>query len=1712
MAINTLETFGSNISGTIAYFENFDQIVVSIDDPTSAIELSLTNGGALDLTDELQIDGGGARNAVMFASALGNTITTGAGDDTLYGGNGNDILNGGAGNDTLDGADGNDTLNGGDGNDSISDYEGTSTAISGGIGNDTITIGVGTGTIDAGAGDDVIDTSNNVSMNIDGGLGTDMLYSGPTLGTGTITGIEILTTNGYEVQGAVSQFESFTSIIFNLDFTDEEVNLRLTNSGVVDLLDELSGRSATISASNFGNTITTGALDDTLYGGAGNDTLNGGAGNDTLDGADGNDALNGGDGNDSISDYEGTSTAISGGIGNDTITIGVGTGTIDAGAGDDVIDTSSTSSNGAMNIDGGMGTDTLYSGHTFGTGTITGIEILATNGYEVQGTVSQFESFTSIIFNLDFPGEPVNLRLTNGGAVDLLDELTGRSATISASNFGNTITASALDDALYGGAGNDTLNGGTGNDTLDGANGNDTLNGGDGNDTITDYEGTSTAISGGIGSDTITTVMGTGTIDAGAGDDVIDTSSNVSMNIDGGLGTDTLYSGQTLGTGTITGVEILVTNGYEVQGTVSQFESFTSIIFNPDFPGEPVNLRLTNGGAVDLLDELTGRSGAIFASDFGNTINTGALDDALYGGAGNDTLTGGAGNDTLNGADGNDTLNGGDGNDTITDYEGTTTAISGGIGNDTITSWVGTGTIDAGAGDDVIDTSNNVSMNIDGGLGTDTLYSGQTLGTGTITGVEVLATNGNEVEGTVSQFESFTSIIYRPDFPGEPVNLRLTNGGAVDLLDELSGRSATIVASDFGNTITTGALDDALYGRAGNDTLSGGAGNDTLDGADGNDTLNGGDGNDTITDYEGTTTAISGGIGNDTITSWVGTGTIDAGAGDDVIDTSNNVSMNIDGGLGTDTLYSGQTLGTGTITGVEVLATNGNEVEGTVSQFESFTSIIYRPDFPGEPVNLRLTNGGTADLKDELSGRSATIFASTLGNTIVTSTGDDFLYGAEGDDTLDGGAGTNSLNGGEGSDTYIVDSKILDLIYEDAFASGKDTVRSSITYTLEDSLENLVLTGVAAINGTGNGFVNSLTGNSGDNILNGGAGADAMAGGAGNDTYLVDNSGDTIAEIAGGGTDTVQSSVTLTLSAEVERLTLTGAAAINGTGNSLANLIIGNAAANVLDGKTGADTLQGLGGNDIYTVDNAGDQVIEAAGQGSDIVQTAVSYALAAGQEIETLRVVGAAGVTAVNLSGNEFANTLQGNAGANVLDGKAGVDALYGLGGNDIYQVDNIGDKVLEAAGNGTDTVQSSVSFALAAGQEIEILRLLGSTGSTALNLSGNEFANTLQGNAGANVLDGKTGVDALYGLGGNDTYQVDNAADKVFENAGNGTDTVQTTVTFSLAAGQEIETLRLVGSTGSTALNLSGNEFANTLQGNAGANVLDGKAGADTLQGFAGNDIYQVDNATDKVLEAIGNGTDTVQATISFTLAAGEEIETLRLLASTGSAALNLGGNEFANTLQGNGGANVLDGKAGADTLQGLAGNDIYQIDNIADKVMEAAGNGTDTVQTVVSYALAAGQEIETLRLLGSTGSTALNLSGNEFANTLQGNAGANVLDGRAGTDLLQGGAGADTFLFTTTAGSSNIDSIVDFSVVDDVIRLAANVYTSLTAGGLAQGAFKDLASGAVDADDRILYDRTTGAVFYDADGSGSGATAVQLAILNNKAALTHQDFLIA
>ena len=494
-----------------------------------------------------------------------------------------------------------------------------------------------------------------------------------------------------------------------------------------------------------------------------------------------------------------------------------------------------------------------------------------------------------------------------------------------------------------------------------------------------------------------------------------------------------------------------------------------------------------------------------------------------------------------------------------------------------------------------------------------------------------------------------------------------------------------------------GLGNDRLTGSSMADTILGGWGDDWLDGGAGPDILDGGPGFDTVS-YAASPAAVqvnlttglgAGGyaqgdqlsgieklIGSafpDTLIGDAGDNTLNGGAGDDVLD----------GMGGVDTVDYSDALAAVT---VSLLLTTAQDTKGagkdTIKNVENITGSAFNDILTGNAL-ANVLDGGLGN--DTLNGG--------LGNDIlIGGPGNDILYGGADDDQLFGGAGADRLDGGTGADwmaggadndTYYVDN-IGDVVDETngagGDAGGVDVVISSVSYALTGLaayVENLTLSGTAAINGTGNDLNNVLTGNAAANVLDGGLGNDTLNGGLGND-ILIGGPGN---DILYGGADDDQ--------------------------------LFGGAGADRLDGGTGADWMAGGADNDTYYVDNIGDVVDETNGAGGDaggvdVVISSVSYALTGlAAYVENLTLSGTA---AINGTGNDLNNVLTGNAAANVLDGGLGNDTLNGGLGNDILIGGPGNDRLTGGAdvdtfvfalGSGKDTI---TDFAPASNEVIQL------------------------------------------------------------------------------------------------------------------------------------------------------------------------------------------------------------------------------------------------------------------------------------------------------------------------------------------------------------------------------------------------------------------------
>jgi Ca2+-binding RTX toxin-like protein len=1659
-----------------------------------------------------------AGNDWLVGGAGADSLLGGAGSDSLSGNAGADLLDGGFGADLMQGGRGNDTYivdDAGDlvvealneGQDTVRssiDYTLTANAenlvLSGGArsatGNEldnTLTANDLGNTLSGLAGNDQLVGAVGADT-LDGGTEADMMAGGQ--GDDTY----IVDDTGDVVVEALNEGHDTVNASIDYTLTANVEDLILTDASISGTGNELGNQ---ITANELGNTLSGLAGNDRLVGGAGADTLLGGAGSDSLSGNVGADLLDGGTGADVMAGGQGEDSYIVDNAadlvveqadeGSDTVRSSIDY-TLIANVEDLILAGSAIDGTGNQldnridgneldnMINGGFGADLMKGGRgndTYVVDDAGDVVVEALN--EGHDTVNASIDYT-LTANVE----------------DLI--LTGASVRGRGNDLGNTLTANDLGNTLSALAGNDQLVGGTGVDLLDGGTGADQMAGGLGNDIyIVDDVGDLVVEALNEGQDTVNAsvnyaltenvenlilagaaISGTGneldnqlsannlgsilsglagndqlvgggaadTLLGGAGSDSLTGNAGVDM-LDGGTGADVMAGGQGDDTCVVDEAGDLVVEALsEGQDTVSASVDYT-------LTANVENLVLSGAAISGTGNEL---DNTLTANDLGNTLSGLVGNDQLVGGAGADTLLGGAGNDSLTGNAGADLLDGGagadqmagglgddryivddvgdpvvealnEGQDTVTasvDYTLTANVenlvLSGGArsatgneldntlsandlgntlsglsGNDQLVGGAGADTLLGGAGSDSFSGNAGADM-LDGGTGADQLAGGQGDDRYIVDDAgDVVVEALNEGHDTVNASIDYT-------LTANVENLVLSGAAISGTGNELDN---TLTANDLGNTLNALAGNDQLAGGSGADTLLGGAGNDSLTGNAGADLLDGGTNADQMT----------GGLGDDSYIVDDGSDVVveELSEGQDAVRSSIDYTLTAN---------------------VEHLILVGAAISGT-----------------GNELDNQLTAN---DLGNTLSGLSGNdqLVGGAGADTLLGGTGSDSLSGNAGTDLLDGGAGADQMAGDLGDDSYIVDDA-GDLVVE-ALSEGQDTVTASVDYTLTANVEHLVLSG-GAISGTGNDLDNTLTANDLGNTLSALAGNDQLVGGAGADTLL-----------GGAGSDSLS----------------------------------GNAGSDLLDGDTEADLMAGGQGDDTYIVDDAADQVIEQTAEGSDTVRSSVDYTLTA--NVENLILAGAA-ISAIGnelnntLTANDLGNTLSGlagndqlvggagadtllggvgndslsgNVGTDLLDGGAGTDLMAGGLGDDIYIVDDAGDLVVEALSEGQDTVRSSIDYTLTA--NVENLILLGGAISGSGNdldniLTANDLGNILSalagndqlvGGADADLLDGGTGADLMVGGQGNDIYIVDDVGDAVLEQADEGSDTVCSSIDYTLTA--NVENLTLIGI---NAINGNGNELDNTLVGNAAANMLDGGFGADLMQGDRGNDTYLVDDLGDLVVEALNEGQDAVSVSIDYTLTAnvedlilmgaaisgtGNELDntlttndlgnTLNALAGNdqllgGAGADTLLGGAGGDSITGNAGADLLDGGTGADQMAGGLGDDSYIIDDAADLVVEFFSEGYDQVTASINYVLP--EHVEKLVLSGS----AISGSGNGLDNLIIGNAQANILDGSSGADRMAGGTGDDRYLVDNSsdaveeadnAGNDTVYAAVNYGLV--------------------------------------------------------------------------------
>ena len=1520
-------------------------------------------------------------------------------------------------------------------------------------------------TVNAAAVESLVDASGDrdwFRVTLTAGITYTLTTQAPGSGSGVDTTMSLRDSGGVQLQFDDDGGEGLYSL---LTFTP-------TVTGTYYL--DVGGYAANIGG--YGVRVTSSA-GTSITGTSGPDTLNGTTGDDTLIGLDGNDVLNGGDGRDILigESVGGTTTGgntLRGGDGADFLSGGRGIDVLEGGAGDDIIFTGPVSS-----------VSRSPTGYGFGWSPYGGEIDTIDGGTGFDNAYLQYaDSTRGITIDISDP-DAVATVYADGAAVGTITGV--ERLTFDGGTGADIVTGGASGDVLAGGDGNDVLRGGGGSDWLTGGAGDDVIDGGAGTDRARFFAYGNTA--------------------------------TINLNLQGiaqntGTGRDTLRG--------IEGVDVSGDSNITVTGDANANDLYA-------YAQSASVVALSGGGGADTLSLGTT-----------STVSDGAVTAFLTGGAGDDNIYyGGAGRyiDAV-------TIDGGVGADFIQAAAGGATTIDAGADLDTVTIDTQRGsyvvTLGEGRGDALRFASTGGAAAAADGIVVTDFETGP----------------GGDQLDLIEWLEGGALLNATSDSPFTTGHLRLRQAGEHTVLDmdRDGGGDGYVTFVTFLNTSVADFADNSITGYTGvirgtesDDYLFGTVGDDTIEAYGGNDTIELSDGVDNVDGGAGAFDQLIGFLDDANFPVATGARVITIGAasvtsGDGILDTSftgiERVRISTVGTPDFADTIDGSAFGGASGIQVDVAGTSDTIVgsaQGDLFTVRGGGHAVYGGggadylqigiDQPGtvtatvDGTGFRLTNpqGSSVYFQDieRLSISPATRGGAAAGAAVIdmsalsirldlgagivgswSETGAVRLIAGSGNDTITGSLDRDTVTGNGGGDTFrwtqvardgvgLIDGDVVtDLRAEDQLDF------SAITNPDELPLSYI---GNAAFTGIAGQYRSYASG--GQTFVAFDTDGDSTA----DQTLTITNGALRLVETAA-GSNVLRLAAPITGTAGNDTL----------TGTTFDDTLLGLGGNDAIDGGAGADTMIGGAGDDTYQVGQTGETVVEQANEGFDTVVSRVSYTLTANVEALTLggtsNLAGTGNALDNVLTGNSGANRLTGHAGNDQLDGGAGADIMVGGDGDDFYYVDNVGDAVTEYAGTGPavtglDTVFSSVSYTLSS--NIEQLEL---TGASAINATGNAGANALTGNAAANTLNGGGGADFMKGLGGNDTYQVDNAGDVVFEEFDAGNDLVFSSISYTLT--DNVERLTLTGTGNLTGL---GNAANNALTGNAGANALNGFGGADAMTGLDGNDTYYVDNAGDTVIEYAGanqaqSGIDAVFSTVTFTL--GANVENLTL---TESANINGTGNSLANRLTGNTGRNVLNGGAGADIMTGLDGDDTYHVDNAGDVVTEYAGagvaqTGNDLVIASIGYTL--GANVERLTLGGTA---AIDGTGNTAANTLIGNGAANRLDGKAGADTLTGGGGADTFAFSTALSAANIDTVTDFLKGTDRFALDDAVFGGLAVGTLAASAFHTGAAAA-DALDRIIYNAGTGALLYDADGSGAGA-AVQFASVGAGLALAAGDFTV-
>ena len=924
--------------------------------------------------------------------------------------------------------------------------------------------------------------------------------------------------------------------------------------------------------------------------------------------------------------------------------------------------------------------------------------------------------------------------------------------------------------------------------------------------------------------------------------------------------------------------------------------------------------------------------------------------------------------------------------------------------------------------------------------------------------------------------------------------------------------SITNIGTGNDNIITRDGI-DIINSGAGNDLINCGRGKDTVDGGTGSDvldyrsftqtiavTLNGavntavkvrGVVEDTIKNIEG----IFGGSANDTL---VGDGLVNglsAGAGDDFV-RGGGGNDTLDGGAGIDAVdYRDKSQAVAVTlngsTGVVVTVNGINE--DTIRNFEhvygglaadTLTGDALANLFRGGAGNDVLNGAGGIDIADYRDKTTSLVLTLNGANSVVVKVNNvdedtirnfEQVYGGTAADTLTGDALANLFRGGGGNDVLNGAGGVDTADYTDKTTSVAVTLNGAtnalvrVNNVAEDTIKNIenVIAGSGNDTLIGDALVNILTGNGGNDTLKGGLRKDTLDGGTGLDTADYSDKTQAVVTTLNGATNTL---VRVNNVAEDTIKNIE-----NVTGGSGADTLIGDIVANILSGGGRNDMLRGDGGNDALD----GGSGFDTADY-SDKTQAVVATLTGATNSIVT--------VNGVNEDTIKNIENLNGGRGGDTFIGNTLVNILSGNGGNDLLKGGLAADRLDGGAGvDGADysdkTAAVTVTLNGATASVVKVNNANEDTISNIENVIGGSAIDTLTGDAFDNVFRGLAGSDVIDGGGGRDVADFSDKTTAVTATLNNGA-----TVTVNVNGVGEDKITNVEG--------LIGGSAADTLTGDTLTNFFRGGAGNDNLEGGDARDTADYSDKTAAVVVDL-DGANGVIVRVG-----GVDEDTIKTIESIigGTAADSLTGDGQSNTFLGGAGRDVLDGQDGTDTADFSDKTTSVEVtlNGATNAFAKVNGINEDTLRSIESVTGGSGNDT----LIGDTLNNSLRGGGGD--DRLSAGAGNDVVAGGLDNDTLTGGTGRDLFLFDSALGPTNVDIVSDFVVADDFIGLDQGIFNI---AGL-QGTFPVQAffagTAAHDADDRIIYNAATGALSYDADGTGAIA-AVQFATLAKNLALT-------